>query len=455
MKKSSIGILLALLLLGMPILTLRTQLVSAIGTVHIRVVGSIEPATAPIQRDRDVYTLTDNIYGSVVVERDGIVVDGRGFAVQGGGSNTGIDLSYRSNVTLRNVKVTGFDVGISLLASNNCTLLANCAYLNRLRGIDLATSNNNILASNTVSSNEAGIVLSRCRGNVLTGNTAFNNSLGGILFWYSSANALVRNNAFLNNQNIHWYFMRAGFFFFTSDNNTATGNTGDSNGYGFFLTFSNNNSFISNVALNNSREGIYVYYSTGNSFAGNIVSDNWCGVGIEYADDNSFFHNNFLDNAAQVRRLDGPSSNEWDDGYPSGGNYWSDYVATDDYSGVDQNEPGSDGIFDDPYVIDADNIDNYPVAEPWTPLPETIDELKTRIEELGACGQIDNRGIVRSLVAKLDVAQKLVDKGRISEAKKVLEDDFILQVQHLSRLRIAVEAADIIIESTEYILSHL
>jgi len=46
------------------------------------------------------------------------------------------------------------------------------------------------------------------------------------------------------------------------------------------------------------------------------------------------------------------SSNIWDDGYPSGGNYWSDYT------GVDLDR---DGIGDTEYVIDANNTDHYPL----------------------------------------------------------------------------------------------
>jgi hypothetical protein len=54
----------------------------------------------------------------------------------------------------------------------------------------------------------------------------------------------------------------------------------------------------------------------------------------------------------------------WDDGYPSGGNYWSDYTGVDLYSGVNQDEPGSDRIGDTPYVFDY-HQDNYPLMEPW------------------------------------------------------------------------------------------
>jgi hypothetical protein len=64
--------------------------------------------------------------------------------------------------------------------------------------------------------------------------------------------------------------------------------------------------------------------------------------------------------------------NVWDDGYPSGGNYWSDYTGADVKSGPNQDLPGSDGIGDTPYIIDANNTDRYPLMNPYgTPPPLT------------------------------------------------------------------------------------
>ncbi|NIO37116.1 hypothetical protein GTO27_05370, partial [Candidatus Bathyarchaeota archaeon] len=67
------------------------------------------------------------------------------------------------------------------------------------------------------------------------------------------------------------------------------------------------------------------------------------------------------------------SVNTWNNSYPSGGNYWSDYVNEDIYAGANQDEPGSDGIWDHPYVIDVDNQDNYPLVEPWGVVDATVD----------------------------------------------------------------------------------
>jgi hypothetical protein len=56
---------------------------------------------------------------------------------------------------------------------------------------------------------------------------------------------------------------------------------------------------------------------------------------------------------------------EWDNGFPSGGNYWGDYTGMDKYSGPNQDQPTGDGIGDSPYIIDETNRDNFPVIAPF------------------------------------------------------------------------------------------
>jgi len=59
--------------------------------------------------------------------------------------------------------------------------------------------------------------------------------------------------------------------------------------------------------------------------------------------------------------FDSGYANVWDDGYPSGGNYWSNYTDVDLSSGAYQNVTGSDGIGDALHIMDANNTDNYPL----------------------------------------------------------------------------------------------
>lgn len=97
--------------------------------------------------------------------------------------------------------------------------------------------------------------------------------------------------------------------------------------------------------------------------------------------------------------------------------------------------------------------DSYSTVFTVTSFLKSIVELKTKIEEFGVEGEIA-KGTVRSLIAKLNLAQKMVDREKIDEAQSVLEN-FIKQVQNLSGIHITPEAADILIKSAEYIISHL
>jgi len=102
---------------------------------------------------------------------------------------------------------------------------------------------------------------------------------------------------------------------------------------------------------------------------GNKIISNMYGLLFKYTSspDSHIYRNNIINNTypayQKYTRL--PLNVTWDNGYPSGGNYWSNYNSTDFYSGLYQNESGSDGIGDTPYVIDAKNQDNFPLADPY------------------------------------------------------------------------------------------
>ncbi len=73
------------------------------------------------------------------------------------------------------------------------------------------------------------------------------------------------------------------------------------------------------------------------------------------------YHNNFVDNESASASAQVVT---WDDGYPSGGNHWSEWLGPDVFSGPGQDQPGEDGIVDAPY-----GHDRFPLADPegWVP----------------------------------------------------------------------------------------
>jgi hypothetical protein len=105
----------------------------------------------------------------------------------------------------------------------------------------------------------------------------------------------------------------------------------------------------------------------GNTITGNNVANNTRGTELYSFGNDTIYHNSFINNT-QMALVSWANSIIWDNGYPLGGNYWSDYNGTDLFYGLYQNRTGSDGIGDTPYTVDANNSDHYPLMKPWMPI---------------------------------------------------------------------------------------
>lgn len=182
--------------------------------------------------------------------------------------------------------------------------------------IDEISSQNNTITGNLITiadKTDAGIAVKvDSDGNLIDNNTI----AGG---WVSIMINLDDNNTVSNNY---------------LSNQTLTGGFSD---IGALAIVGSSNDIIKGNTLNNDSLGL-------------SVSEAYCSV----------FHNIFLNNTQQVL-IESGSKIAFDDGYPSGGNYWRSYTGVDKQSGPYQNLTGSDGIGDTPYRIDANNTDNYPL----------------------------------------------------------------------------------------------
>lgn len=119
-KRTGTSLLIFALLFSTVIAGLAVNLTRAqtYSTVTILSDGSVE-GTDLIQRNGDVYTFTGDIFGAIKVEKDGITIDGAGYAIKGNRSwigminENGIDLRKNSshaiplaygNVVVKNVR---------------------------------------------------------------------------------------------------------------------------------------------------------------------------------------------------------------------------------------------------------------------------------------------------------------------------------------------------------------
>lgn len=258
-----------------------------------------------------------------------------GFTVQNtsreaGTSFAGIKISgAECNVTGNHVRKS--KIGISV-TSHGTSITENVATENG-HGIALYSSTGAFVESNNVSRNTVGISLAFSSGNTILGNRAINSSTGG---------------------------------------------------HGIYISSSLNNTVLANE-LRFNYHGMWLSASSDNWIVGNLVANNEL-LGIELANSpqNTFFHNSFADNSQEHMRhikIDDKSDSIWDNDYPSGGNFWHGFDEIDEKSGVDQDQPGSDGMWDNPYTIDMSNRDNYPLV--WPPsweneLPPLVTILSPR-----------------------------------------------------------------------------
>jgi len=241
-----------LLIMGMLTLAFNTQLVRASVTIYIRADGSVEPVTAPIQKDGDNYTFTDNIDFPIVVERSNIVVDGAGYALQGTRSSYGILLSGRSHVTVKNIYIKAFGTGIRLDNSSDCNIYGNnitdmChrdypGYSYYGNGIFVWSSSDNVVSGNNLMNNyHSGIRLVESQGNIISENDITNNHRG-IYLKHSSGNIFLSNNV-TNNEH--------GIELDASPNNTLSWNNITDNDEGIYLRGSSNNTLRGNSMTDN------------------------------------------------------------------------------------------------------------------------------------------------------------------------------------------------------------
>jgi uncharacterized repeat protein (TIGR01451 family) len=322
------------------------------------------------------------------------------------------------------------------LLLNNSIFDSDCGI-----GVDGESQSNTISGNNIHNSRYAGIYLEMCQDTVIAENNVTNTwenatefggfgiEVGGVRFGGGETFNVISKNRVVNSTSVGISVNGDGQ---SVTDNYAANNGGNgillkgdasyqytlySDGYvsrnyaanngGNGIEVDCNDTVVSaNIAVNNSGSGIYLGVMYHSRIFDNEISNNTRGLGINQFGNNSIYHNHFTNNTKQVYYGSGGSvgANSWDDGYPSGGNYWSNYIGVDLYKGPNQDILGSDGIGDTPYAIfpinRTDNVDRYPrVSEP------PLGALDISPNYGGNTGNVTVRvtgvGFIQGIVAKL------------------------------------------------------
>lgn len=198
-------------------------------TIYIQANGGIEPSTAPILRNGDVYTFTDNVSASIVVEKSNVTINGNGYTLQGLGNTeprTGIKVDEVDNVTIQNTNIQAFQVAIDLYYSSYSTvsnnIISDCGYfMSAVIAVGPFDCHNNTLTGNIITNthgfcfsiyglyetisgniitNHSGVAigLHSCYDSVVFGNNITNCTLG--IRVLKSNNRIFQNN-FVDNTN--------------------------------------------------------------------------------------------------------------------------------------------------------------------------------------------------------------------------------------------------------------
>jgi parallel beta-helix repeat protein len=173
--------------------------------IFIQPDGSVTPEGAPILIEGNTYTLTGNIYTSIVIEKSGVTLDGGGHILQGTFNGTMADLwmiGSGPQIAATNGPKVPWTIGIDLSDSSVANLtIKNIKVENFSIGMYIWTQNNTV-KDDTIKGNIVGILIADSQ-NSFTGNLVENNTDGFFVGIGNPANPYsniaVRDNYFINN----------------------------------------------------------------------------------------------------------------------------------------------------------------------------------------------------------------------------------------------------------------
>lgn len=279
--------------------------------------------------------LSSNIFNGISIRTPDVLVENNTIRSNGGG---GIELSFATNATLRGNRMTSD--GLVFFGNEMVHVSSHdIDTSNRVNGAPLHYHRD--CSGLVVDGVPVGqLVVANCT-DVRISDLRINDAESPIKMAYVDDVRLERSVIYANRG--------TGIELERVRNATIAGNTIVLNGLGGLSLLSS--SQITVVGNN-------VTYNDGGRGAPALGG---AGIGLQFTSDALVYRNNVINNTKQAEVAVG-AGNAWDNGYPTGGNFWSDYSGEDRCSGVDQDIcPDPDDLGDTSHRFEFGGIDRYPL----------------------------------------------------------------------------------------------
>jgi len=119
--------------------TINTCYGDSSGDIIINEDGNISPVNSPIEKIDGIYYLNDDILSrTIIIKKDGMVLDGDGYILSGIGSpnSIGIKTEGVNNIVIKNLVIINWNYGINIEDSDNNKIFGN-SFINNVYAINL------------------------------------------------------------------------------------------------------------------------------------------------------------------------------------------------------------------------------------------------------------------------------------------------------------------------------
>ncbi len=264
--------------------------------IQITSSGAVE-GTDLIQRGGNVYTLTGDIHRTIVVLRDGIVLDGAGYTLQGSGGGAGVFLQERTGITIKNMKISNFEYGIKFTwlsygspsTPRSHKVIGN-TITNNTYGIAFYDfSSGNEVSDNYIARNTHGVVSA---SDTVFRNNQFRNNDGAVSESSSAVNDIDISNT-VNGKPIHYW---------VKQHDRAVPSDA-----GWVVLKNCSGITVQGLSLGGNADGVLLCYTNGSTISGNVIANNLNGITLQWSSNNVISNNRVAGNSEYGIYLDGAS----------------------------------------------------------------------------------------------------------------------------------------------------